>query len=249
MTRMRRRLGVPSEAPRMQEGAKTAISIWDERTSARRGPCRKFLPASPTRRFGIHHTTQIRVHCCDPDPTFCSDLDSWSGKSRWRRPDEFISQSPGCRQPAAPGHDPGTGGSVARGDYCPAARPFWPWDISSRNLRIAHRIVSSDATHSEAMDSASSELGDSSSTVRSRLRSRKQAFRERATSASRAEGARAVGPGTSETTCHCGHDGTVPVTSSIGVMVPGYRYHGAGYGFHGASHSDHGDGELPAGLD
>ncbi len=62
------------------------------------------------------------------------------------------------------------------------------------NLGVARGIVISDATDSQATDSASSEPGDSCRTERSRLRSRKRVFREQATSASQAEEALALGP-------------------------------------------------------
>ena len=46
-------------------------------------------------------------------------------EARWRRSEEFIAQSPGCRQGTilAP---------VSAWHYCPAAGPFWPWDILDR---------------------------------------------------------------------------------------------------------------------
>ncbi len=60
--------------------------------------------------------------------------------------------------------------------------------------------------HGASRVTRSSECGDLSSIERSPLQSSKRAYRERATSASRADGARAVGPGTArETTCHGGH--------------------------------------------
>jgi hypothetical protein len=136
-----------------------------------------------------------------------------------------------------PGHHPGKGGGVAS-----TARQrdnIWPWDILERrrDLRIARGIVNSDANDSRVMDSVPSERGDSCRTEQLQLRSRKRAFRERATSAGQADGARAVGPGTAlETSCHGSHGGTVPVTSSAGVTAPGYGGHVTG---HSASHGDH----------
>jgi hypothetical protein len=216
----------PGAAPRLQALAAFPTSrarAPDERPPPRRrvrtGPIPTQARASATGGFEHRPTSRAR-----------------SGEARWRRTEDLLT----IRLAAARAR---SWRRWRRGNFCPAAGPFRPWDILERrrDLGVARGFVTSDATASESADIDSVERGDSCRTERSRFRSRKRALREQATSEWRAEEARALGPATERvTTCHGDHGRHGAGHVQRRVTAPGHGGHGAGHGIHGASHSDHG---------
>ena len=157
-----------------------------------------------------------------------------SGEARWRRSEDLLTN----RLAAARAR---SWRRWRRGNPCPAAGPFRPWDILERRRDQTRGTLP--ATRPTAMQRVSTRASVATRVAQSgrNFGCASERYVSERPQCGEQDMTRAVGPATGRvTTCHGDH-------GRHGAGHVQRRVTAPGHGGHGAGHRDHGDGERPAG--